>query len=197
MNSGRLEKRNQPGDEGMARVLEIAELGAPVIRERAVEITNFQDSALQAFIDDLFVTADDRHGMGIAAPQVYASKRIIILSPRPNARYPYAPTMEPTAMINPEMTWSSSETEKDWEGCLTVPGLRGLVPRHRAIRVQYQTREGALKDAAFEGFLARIFQHEVDHLDGVVFLDRMETTKDLVTEKEWQNLIAQQPTLGL
>ena len=139
----------------MTRVLEIAELGAPVIRERAVEITNFHDSALQAFIDDLFVTADESHGMGIAAPQVYASKRIIILSPRPNARYPYAPTMEPTAMINPEITWSSSEMEKDWERCLTIPGLRGLVPRHRAIRVRHQTREGALKDTAFEGFLAR------------------------------------------
>ena len=180
----------------MARVLEIAELGAPVIRERAVEITNFQDSALQAFIDDLFLSADERHGMGIAAPQVYTSKRIII-SPRPNARYPYAPTMEPTVMINPEMTWSSSEMEKDWEGCLTIPGLRGLVPRHRAIRVRYLNRNGDLIEAAYEGFLARIFQHEVDHLDGVVFLDRMETTKDLVTEKEWQNIITQQPPLGL
>ena len=121
----------------MARVLEIAELGAPVIRERAVEITNFQDSALQAFIDDLFVTADESNGMGIAAPQVYASKRIIIISPRPNTRYPHAPTIEPIAMINPEITWSSSEMEKDWEGCLTIPGLRGLVPRYRAIRVRY------------------------------------------------------------
>lgn len=175
----------------MARVLEIAELGAPVIRERAVEITNFQDSDLQAFIDDLFVTAVESNGMGIAAPQVYASKRIIIISPRPNARYPYAPTVEPTAMINPEMTWASSEMDKDWEGCLTVPGLRGLVPRYRAIRVRYQTRKGTLMDTALEGFLARVFQHELDHLDGVVFLDRVETTKDLVTEKEWQKIIVQ------
>ena len=169
----------------MARVLEIAELGAPVIRERAVEITNFQDSTLQAFIDDLFVTAIETNGMGIAAPQVYAAKRIIILSPQPNARYPYAPTIEPIAMINPEITWASSEMEKDWEGCLTVPGIRGLVPRNRSIRVRYHTREGSLKNATFEGFLARVVQHEVDHLDGMVFLDRMETTKDLVTEKEW------------
>ena len=175
----------------MARVLEIAELGAPVIRERAVEITNFQDSDLQALIDDLFVTAVEANGMGIAAPQVYAAKRIIILSPRPNARYPYAPTMEPTAMINPEITWASSEMEKDWEGCLTVPGIRGLVPRHRAIRVQYYGRDGAMVEASYEGFLARVFQHEVDHLDGLVFLDRVGSTNDLVTEKEWQRIIAQ------
>jgi peptide deformylase len=175
----------------MARVLEIAELGAPVIRERAVQITNFQDSDLQAFIDDLFVTAVETNGMGIAAPQVYAAKRIIILSPRPNARYPYAPTMEPTAMINPEITWASSEMEKDWEGCLTVPGIRGLVPRHQTIRVRYSSRNGDLVETAYEGFLARVFQHEVDHLDGLVFLDRVETTHDLVTEKEWQRIISQ------
>ena len=155
----------------MARVLEIAQLGAPVIRERAAEVTNFHDPELQTFIDNLFATVANEHGMGIAAPQVYESKRIIIVSPKPNARYPYAPTMKPTAMINPEMTWSSPEMEKDWEGCLTVPGIRGLVPRHRAIRVQYQNREGIFAEIAYEGFLARIFQHEVDHLDGLVFLD--------------------------
>ncbi len=175
----------------MAHVLEIAELGAPVIRERAVEITNFQDSHLQTFIDDLFLTADESNGMGIAAPQVYASKRIIILSPRPNARYPYAPTIEPIAMINPEITWASPEREKDWEGCLTVPGIRGLVTRHQAIRIQYYSRKGNCIEAAYEGFLARIIQHEVDHLDGLVFLDRVGSTKDLVTEKEWQKIIAQ------
>jgi peptide deformylase len=175
----------------MARVLEIAQLGAPVIRERAAEVTDIHDSYLQAFIDDLFATVTHENGMGIAAPQVSESKRIIILSPRPNTRYPYAPTMEPTAMINPEMVWASSEMEKDWEGCLTVPGIRGKVPRHQTIRVQYQARDGARIETEYEGFLARVFQHEVDHLDGLVFLDRVESTKDLVTENEWQKLIAQ------
>lgn len=175
----------------MSRVLEIAELGAPVIRERATEVTDIRDAQLQAFIDDLFATAVDENGMGIAAPQVSVSKRIIILSSHPNARYPYAPNMEPAAMINPEMTWGSSDMHKDWEGCLTVPGMRGLVPRHQTIRVRYQNREGVLIEAEYKGFLARVFQHEVDHLDGLVFLDRVETTKDLVTEKEWQKIITQ------
>lgn len=175
----------------MADVLEVVELGAPVIRERAAEVTNIHDPQLQAFIDDLFVTVADENGMGIAAPQVSVSKRIIVLAPKPNARYPYAPTMEPTAMVNPEMTWSSFEMENDWEGCLTVPGIRGLVPRHRAIRVRYQTRTGVEIETEYEGFLARVFQHEVDHLNGMVFLDRVESTKDLITEKEWQRIIAQ------
>jgi peptide deformylase len=112
-------------------------------------------------------------------------------TPKPNGRYPYAPTLEPTAMINPEMTWGSSEMDKDWEGCLTVPGIRGLVPRHRAIRIRYQTRDGVVLETEYDGFLARVFQHEVDHLDGLVFLDRVESTQDLVTEHEWQKIIAQ------
>ncbi len=175
----------------MARILEIAELGAPVIREHAAEVPDIHNHQLQTFIDDLLATAADEHGMGIAAPQVSVSKRIIILSPHPNARYPYAPSMEPTAMINPELTWVSPEIHKDWEGCLTVPGIRGFVPRHQTIQVRYQTREGVVIESEYEGFLARVFQHEVDHLDGLVFLDRVESTKDLVTEKEWQKIIAQ------
>ncbi len=173
----------------MSRILEIAQLGNPVIRERAVEVMDFHNPQLQALIDDLFVTVGAENGMGIAAPQVSESKRIIILSPKPNARYPYAPSIEPLAMINPEITWSSPEIKKDWEGCLTVPGLRGLISRHQAIRVRYYTRDGKITERAYEGFLARIFQHEVDHLDGMVFLDRVESTKDLMTEKEWQKLI--------
>ena len=184
MNSNSMDSLNST-----PRVLEIAQLGAPVIRERAAEVTNILDPELQTFIDNLLTTVADEGGMGIAAPQVYESKRIIILSPKPNARYPYAPSMEATAMINPEMTWSSSKMEQDWEGCLTVPGIRGLVSRHQTIRIRYQTREGVVVETEYKGFLARVFQHEVDHLDGVVFLDRVESTKDLVTEKEWQKMI--------
>ena len=175
----------------MARILEIAELGAPVIRQQAATVTDIHDHKFQAFIDDLLATAADENGMGIAAPQVSVSKRIIILSAHPNARYPYAPSMEPIAIINPELTWVSPDMNKDWEGCLTVPGIRGLVPRHQSIRFQYQNREGVVIEWEYEGFLARVFQHEVDHLDGLVFLDRVESTKDLVTEREWLKLIDQ------
>lgn len=176
----------------MTQALEIAQLGAPMIRKQAMEVTDIHNLKLQTFIDDLLVTVEDEGGMGIAAPQVSVSQRIIILSPKPNARYPYAPHMEPTAMINPEITWASTEKEKDWEGCLTVPGIRGLVPRHGAIRVRYHTRKNVLIETEYEGFLARVFQHEVDHLDGIVFLDRVESSQDLVTEKEWQKIISSQ-----
>ncbi len=175
----------------MPRVLEIAQLGAPVIREQAAVVRDLHAPQVQALIDNLFVTVAEENGMGIAAPQVSESTRIIVLAPKANARYPYAPTMKPTAMINPEMIWSSKTIAKDWEGCLTVPGLRGLVPRYQTIRIRYQTLDEKIIETEYEGFLARIFQHEVDHLNGLVFLDRLETTKDLVTEKEWRKLIAQ------
>ncbi len=174
----------------MPRILEIAQLGAPVIRKRSAKVTDIHHPQVQALIDDLLVTVAEENGMGIAAPQVSESTRIIILAPKPNTRYPYAPTMEPTVMINPEISWASSDKETDWEGCLTVPGIRGLVPRHRTIRVRYQTRDDRTIKREYDGFLARVFQHEVDHLDGLVFLDRVESTKDLITEKEWQKHFA-------
>ena len=174
----------------MPRILEIAQLGDPVIRKRSAEVTDIHNPQVQALIDDLFATVAEENGMGIAAPQVSESTRIIVLASRPNARYPYAPTMEPTVMINPETTWASSEQKKDWEGCLTVPGMRGLVPRHRTIQIRFQSRDGEIIEKEYDGFLARVFQHEIDHLDGLVFLDRVESTKDLITEKEWQKHFA-------
>jgi peptide deformylase len=98
--------------------------------------------------------------------------------------------MEPTAMVNPEITWRSTETDKDWEGCLTVPGIRGLVPRHRRIEVRYLNRDNRKVEAVFEGFIARVFLHEVDHLDGKVFIDRVEDPAELMMEREWQRMIA-------
>ena len=97
--------------------------------------------------------------------------------------------MEPEVVINPEIVDRSEELVKDWEGCLSIPGLRGLVPRHRRIRARYQTVEGQVVEREFADFVARIFQHEDDHLRGIVFLDRLESTRDVVTEKEYQKQI--------
>lgn len=97
--------------------------------------------------------------------------------------------MEPTAMINPRIISSSTETVKDWEGCLSIPGIRGLVPRNRAIEIEYTSRDGKLHRQELTDFVARIFQHEHDHLDGIVFLDRVESTKELMTEDEYQKQI--------
>lgn len=174
----------------MGKILEIAELGHPILRERAAQVKNLDDKEIQNFIDNLISTAIEANGVGIAAPQVYESKRIFIISSRPNVRYPNAPEMEPTAIINPEILSFSEEKEKDWEGCLSIPGIRGLVPRHKSIKVKYLTRDGKEVEGEFFDFIARIFQHELDHLNGIVFLDRLQSNKDLVTEKEYYKLIS-------
>ena len=169
----------------MAIIRQIAQLGQPVLREAAGNITNPTDPAVQALIDDMLVTVADANGVGIAAPQVFESLSLFIVASSPNPRYPNAPQMEPTAMINPEILWRSEDKEKGWEGCLSIPGLHGLVPRHRWIGVRYLTREGEMREVEFEDFLARVFQHEFDHLHGIVFIDRLESTQDLITEKEY------------
>jgi peptide deformylase len=164
---------------------QISQLGHPVLRGIAQQITDPLDPVIQALIDDMLVTVADASGVGIAAPQVYEPLRLFIISSRPNARYPQAPEMEPTAIINPEILWASDDKEKGWEGCLSIPGLRGLVPRHRRIGVRYLTRKGEVVEAEYADFLARVFQHEFDHVQGVMFVDRLECTLDLVTEKEY------------
>jgi peptide deformylase len=170
-------------------ILEIAEMGNPVLRERASEVEDIHDPWLQKFIDNLIATGINANGVGIAAPQVSVKKRIFIISSSPNIRYPNAPVMEPTAVINPEIISYSDETVKDWEGCLSIPGIRGLVPRHRSVHVKYLTREGKTEERDFSDFIARIFQHEYDHLNGVLFLDRIESNIDIITEREYMKLL--------
>jgi len=173
----------------MAKVLEIAELGQPVLKEKALDVENIHDGAVQELINNLIETAFNSHGVGIAAPQVFEPYRIFIINSRPSPRYPNAPEIGPMAIINPEITSYSDEKEKDWEGCLSIPGIRGLVPRHRSIVARYSRRDGSTREMEFSDFTARIFQHEYDHINGVLFLDRMESSHELVTEKEYQRLM--------
>lgn len=165
---------------------QIAQLGQPVLRMVAGEIADPGDATVQALIDDMLATVADANGVGLAAPQVFEPFSLFIVASRPNSRYPAAPVMEPAAMINPEILWMSDEKENGWEGCLSIPGLRGLVPRHRRIGVRYLTRTGEVREIEYADFLSRVFQHEFDHLQGVVFLDRVENTQNLMTEKEYQ-----------
>lgn len=164
---------------------QIAQLGQPVLRELAGKIADPADPAVQTLIEDMLVTVADANGVGIAAPQVYEPLSLFIVASRPNPRYPHAPEMEPVAMINPEILWVSDEKEKGWEGCLSIPGLRGLVPRHKRIGVRYLNRAGELREEEYSDFLARVFQHEFDHVQGLVFIDRVESTLELMTEREY------------
>jgi peptide deformylase len=173
----------------MARIFQIAQLGHPVLRQVAEPVTEI-DAAVRELVEDLFATSREANGAGIAAPQIYVSRRVFILSIRPTPRYPHAPQMEPTAVINPEIPWVADEREKDWEGCLSVPGIRGRVPRPTAIRVRYQGLDGAWVESEFSGFAARVFLHEHDHLEGLTWLDHVEDNRDIVTEKEYLRLIA-------
>ncbi len=178
----------------MADIRPISQLGNPVLRQVAQPIHNLGEPSLQVLIDDLTATLRQAGGVGIAAPQVGISKRVLIVASHPNARYPDAPEMEPTAMINPHLLDHSDCTTQDWEGCLSIPGIRGLVPRYDHIEVAYIDHQGVLQRRDLSGFVARIFQHEFDHLDGYVFLDRVESIRDLVSELEYLRIIASQPT---
>ena len=137
----------------------------------------------------MLATLRDAGGVGIAAPQVYEPVAIFIVASRPTPRYPDAPLMEPEVVINPEILERSDEVVKGWEGCLSIPGIRGEVRRHRHIRVRYQTVAGPVVETRFSDFVARIVQHEDDHLRGIVFLDRLESTRDVITEKEYQKRV--------
>lgn len=171
----------------MARLLQIAEIGNDILRKRAEEV----DAVPHELIEDMMLSMEEAGGVGIAAPQIYESKRVFIMASQPNDRYPDAPEMEPKAIMNPEILSHSDETEKGWEGCLSVPGVRGYVPRYLKVSVRYMDKEGATLEEEFEGFLARIFQHELDHLDGLVFLDRVEDNKDIISNKEYFKMMAE------
>lgn len=182
----------------MAKVLKIRELGDPLIRTKAkeVKVAEIKSKKFQNFLQCLIQTCDKENGVGIAAPQVGVSKRVFIVWSRPNKkikqRYPKAPKMDPLVIINPKIVSRSKKLEKDWEGCLSVPGLRAKVPRHVSVETEFLDTNGRKISKKFSGttgsFVARIFQHEFDHLNGIVFLDRVDS-KDIVTEKEFKKII--------
>jgi peptide deformylase len=169
-------------------VREIAQLGAKVLRLQADVVDDTHSVETRETIDAMRITLATTQGVGLAAPQIGISKRIVIIASRPTPRYPNAPMMEPTVMINPSYRALSDTKEKDWEGCLSIPGIRALVPRYREIAVCYAGEQGGVTETTLDGFVARVFQHEVDHLDGLVFLDRVESNRDIFSESEYLKL---------
>lgn len=169
---------------------EIALLGEPVLRQLAQPIDNVTSAEIQQLAQRMLFTLEGSNGVGIAAPQIFESKRIIIVASKPTKRYPYAPEMPATVMINPEFIPLSNEMIKDWEGCLSIPSIRALVPRYQLIRVTYTNLTGQRLQVNFEGFVARVFQHEYDHLNGFVYLDRVENNHEIISEQQFFKLIA-------
>ena len=170
-------------------VLDIVRIGAPVLRERAYELSAEQlaDPATQAFIDDLIETKRAADGAGLAANQVGDLRRIAIAEVAPgNPRYPYKPPIPLTVMVNPTITPVDADTLLVNEGCLSVPDLRGDVPRSLTVRVDYLDRDGTSRSQTVRGLTAGTFQHEVDHLDGVLFVDRADP-RSLSTWDEFEH----------
>lgn len=152
---------------------EILQIGNPILREIAVEVREIDNPKIQILIDELILITKKSHGVGIAAPQIGESCRIIIVASHPNIRYPDAPLMSPLAMINPRIISHSEEIVIATEGCLSVKEKRGHVSRYRDIVIEYITRDGNFQEEEYSNFMARIIQHELDHLNGILFVDHV------------------------
>jgi peptide deformylase len=169
-------------------IRKIAQIGHPVLRQRAREVTREELLApdMQRFLDDLVETMRDANGAGLAAIQVYEPIRIAAVEVRgDNPRYPYKPAIPLTLLVNPVLTPVGEETFENYEGCLSVPNLRGLVPRFLHLHVKAWDRHGNEIDEVVHGLKAGTYQHEVDHLDGMIFVDRVKDPRSLTTWTEF------------
>jgi len=165
----------QQGKQPMTRVLKIARMGHPILSQRSHEVLDPTSGETQEIINQMLVTADDiGEYAGLAAPQVFIPQRIVIFQiPAKNSRGTSAEDIPLTIMINPEIEITDDEPILDWEACFSVPGLMGLVPRHKGIRYHYTTPEGERITREATLHHARVIQHECDHLDGVLYPQRM------------------------
>jgi len=164
-------------------ILKIARMGHPVLRTRArrVDPAEITTPAFQKLIDDMMQTMSEYHGIGLAAPQVHETVRVVIVGVEQGEDKP----LHVFPVVNPEITPVGSATEEDWEGCLSLPDLRGRVPRHARVRLRGLDRAGDKIDVSLRDFPARVAQHEVDHLDGILFVDRMQSLQSLSFLEEY------------
>lgn len=169
-------------------IRKIASVGHPVLRQRAREVSaeELRAPETQRFIDDLIETMRDASGAGLAAIQVYEPIRIVAVEVKNNPRYPYKPEVPLTVMVNPTIEFLTDERFDNYEGCLSVPNFRGEVPRATEIRLRGTDRDGTPVDTIVRGLTAGTWQHECDHLDGLLFLDRVVNTRSLCTWGEFE-----------
>jgi peptide deformylase len=164
-------------------VLDIVKIGEPVLRAVAepVGTDELATPTFQRFLDDLVETMRAASGAGLAAPQVGVAKRVFCVEVHDNPRYPYKPDIDLRVLVNPELRALSEETFSSYEGCLSIPDLRGLLPRALEVELTYTDRDGRRVVEAIRGVSAGTFQHEQDHLEGILFVDRVEDTRTLTT----------------
>jgi peptide deformylase len=157
----------------------VLKMGHPLLRQVAQPVTDFGTTELRELVRDMDDTMRALNGAGLAAPQVGVSLRVVIFEVLGNPRYPDAGEVPYTVLVNPELIPLGEATEDGWEGCLSVPGLRGLVPRYHRLRYRGWDVDGMPIDRTVEGFHARVVQHEVDHLDGILYPMRLRSLLDL------------------
>jgi peptide deformylase len=167
----------------------ILQLGDDRLRQMAQPVEDVLSPKIQALIDQLLAAVEAKNGVGIAAPQMAQALQIMIVASRPSPRYPQAPEMAPMAMINPRIINMGGDRILGWEGCLSVPDQRGFVPRYGKVVIEYTDRQGLGQTIVFRDFLARIFQHEYDHFQGILFPDRVELPEHLISEAAYQEMI--------
>lgn len=173
-------------------ILKVSRMGHPVLRKktRPVPQAEIDTVPIQRLIDDMTQTMIEYHGVGLAGPQVHEELRLFVAMVVTDQEEDDDQTAEPDkpkvlAIVNPEITPVGKAVEEDWEGCLSIPDIRGLVPRARDIRVKGFDRTGQKMDLQASGFMARVIQHETDHLDGILFLDRMKSFQSLSFIEEY------------
>jgi peptide deformylase len=169
-------------------ILKVARMGHPVLRERArpLDKSDIRSAAFQKLIDDMIDTMHEYHGVGLAAPQVHEGLRMFValLDEDPDAK------SEAAVIINPEIVPNGSAIEEGWEGCLSIPDIRGMVPRYTDVRLKALDRAGRTIELPLKNFPARVAQHETDHLDGVLFFDRMKSFNTLTFLDEYSRFWA-------
>ena len=172
-------------------ILKVARLGHPAIRTPAQPIDPGMISSpqFQRLLDDMVDTMREYNGVGLAAPQVHLSIQVAVLEVLQHPRYPDMPQVPLTFLINPQVAVIDSSLVEDWEGCLSIPELRGMVPRCQQLRVTALGRHGEKLEFIASGFHARVIQHETNHLNGEVYLDRMPNLRSLSFLPEWQRFV--------
>ena len=164
-------------------ILKVARMGHPVLRQRGrpLEKNDLKNPLTQKLIDDMLETMHEYNGVGLAAPQVHASLRLFValLVDEPDGK------SDPTVVINPEILPNTQSRDEGWEGCLSIPDIRGMVPRYTDITVRALDREGRSVELRLKDFPARVAQHETDHIDGVLFFDRMTSMQSLTYLEEF------------
>jgi peptide deformylase len=153
---------------------EVLRMGHPVLRQKAAPVEKTGTPELRALVADMKETMAAKNGAGLAAPQIGVSQRVVIFGVEKNPRYPDAEEVPFTVLVNPKLTMLTRDVESDWEGCLSVPGMRGVVPRYTKLRYTGTDEEGNPIERVAEGFHARVVQHECDHLDGILYPQRIQ-----------------------